>query len=172
MLKKKGFKSGLLNSKLLVLPLISAKILEKTGKSAKKGNNDNQMSRMGSRWGTNDYSSTSQPGEQMTWGKWQAYKIRYGPGVADSDLMFAVTSNTMTRGHNLEQISKYKTKQEKSDGWAINQLKLAVRTTDALLRMQKIYVGSKGDWTNTWRRYLLTVIIQAETIPRKSLSRR
>lgn len=167
MLKKKGFKSGLLNSKLLILPLISAKILEKTGKSA-KGNDDNQMFRMGSRWGTNDYSRTSQPGEEITQGKWEAYKIRYGPGLADSNLMFAVTSNTMTRGHNLEQISKCKTKQEKSDGWAINQLELAVKVTDALLWMQKIYMGSKGDWTNTWRRYLLTVI-QVETITRKSL---
>lgn len=45
------------------------------------------------------------------------------PGEADSDLIFAVTSNTRTRGHdiNLKQISKYKTKQEKSDDWAVNQ---------------------------------------------------
>lgn len=56
--------------------------------------------------------------------------------------MFAVTSNTRTRRHNLQLINKYKTK--KQDGWAVNQQKLAAKVTDALWRMLKIYMGIKG----------------------------
>lgn len=58
--------------------------------------------------------------------------------------MFAVTPNTRTKGHNLELINKYKTKQQESRGWAINQQELAAKVTDALWRMWKIYMGIKG----------------------------
>lgn len=84
--------------------------------------------------------------------------------------MFAITSSTRTRGHNLGWISKNKTKQRKSNSWAVNQPRLPAKVTAGLLWMWKIYTGSKRDWTNTWRRHLLRVIIQAETNTRKSLS--
>lgn len=64
-----------------------------------------------------------------------AKEIRYGLGEADSNLMFAVTSNTRTKGHNLELINNYKTKQQESSGWAVNQQELAAEITDALWRM-------------------------------------
>lgn len=124
-----------------------------------QGNNDYQMSRMVSGWGSSGYRSTSQSGEEMTWGKWQAKEIRYGLREADSNLMFSVTSNTRTREHNLELINTHKTKQQESNGWAVNQQKLAAKVTDALLQMWKIYMGSKVARTNTWRRHILMVII-------------
>lgn len=48
------------------------------------------------------------------------------PEGADRDLMFAVTSSTRTRMHDmsLKQISKYKTKKKNSNCWAVNQQNL------------------------------------------------
>lgn len=60
---------------------------------------------------------------------------RNGLGEADSNLVFAVTSNTKTKGHNLELINKHKTKQHDSSGRAVNQQELAAKVTDELWRM-------------------------------------
>lgn len=79
----------------------------------------------------------------MTWGKWQAKEIRYGLREADSNLMFAVTSNTRTRRHNLRADKQIQNKTTGKQWSAANQQKLAAKVTDALWRMWKIYMGIK-----------------------------
>lgn len=84
--------------------------------------------------------------------------------------MFAVTPNTRTKGHNLELINKYKTKQQESSGWAVNQQELAAKVTDALWRMWKIYMGIKGGLNKYLEETSLGGYYTVQTITRKSLS--